>query len=155
MTVRPRLAELADGPPQRMLTGQEDRPPPVLFAVDDDVATVELLCELAHDQGWHARGFTRLEGLRRALATTHPTLVILDDDLPDGRGGDEARTLRRDPATAHVPILVCTAAHPMRQAEIGAWAPVVAKPFDLDEIDRFLDAAAGRHHETDRLDRAG
>jgi hypothetical protein len=43
---------------------------------------------------------------------------------------------------AGVPMLVVTAARPMRQAEIGSWAPVVTKPFDLDQVERFLEAAA-------------
>jgi hypothetical protein len=37
----------------------------------------------------------------------------------------------------------------MRQAEIGAWAPVVAKPFNLAEIDAFLGAAARRSRASD------
>jgi hypothetical protein len=32
----------------------------------------------------------------------------------------------------------------MRAAEIGAWAPVISKPFDLVEIERFLEAAGRR-----------
>lgn len=120
---------------------------PTLFVVDDDVATLELLCEIGRDAGWSARGFTRLSELRTTLDTTTPSLLILDDDLPDGRGGDLARELRSDERLADVPTLVCTAAHPMRQAEIGAWAPVVAKPFDLTEIDAFLGAAARRSRE--------
>ena len=119
---------------------------PTLFVVDDDVATLELLCEIGRDAGWAAHGFTRLEGLRASLEGTKPTLLILDDDLPDGRGGDLARQLREDQRLAETPILVCTAAHPMRVAEIGAWAPVISKPFDLDEIEAFLATAARQHH---------
>jgi DNA-binding response OmpR family regulator len=119
---------------------------PALYVVDDDVATLELLCEIGRDAGWIARGFTRLADLRATLEHQKPTLVILDDDLPDGRGGDMARDLRDDEQLADIPLLVCTAAHPMRQTEIGAWAPVVSKPFDLDEIDGFLRAAAARQH---------
>jgi DNA-binding response OmpR family regulator len=81
--------------------------------------------------------------------------MILDDDLPDGRGGDLARELRADDRTADVPTLVCTAAHPMRQAEIGAWAPVVTKPFDLLEIESFLAAAARRDGPDSYRQRAG
>jgi DNA-binding response OmpR family regulator len=122
--------------------------PPVLFVVDDDMATLELLCEIGRDAGWVTRGFTRLLALRRSLDDDDdatPELLILDDDLPDGRGGDLARELRADARMADVPTLVCTAAHPIRQAEINAWAPVVSKPFDLDEIEGFLSAAARRH----------
>ena len=120
-----------------------------MFVVDDDAATLELLCEIARDAGWAARGFTRLSGLRASLEQVKPTLLILDDDLPDGRGGDLARQLRQDQRMADVPILVCTAAHPMRAAEIGAWAPVISKPFDLAEIEAFLSATASVHGGSD------
>lgn len=129
---------------------------PVVFVVDDDLTTLELLCDIARDAGWLAKGFTRLDELRRSLNVGTPTLLILDDDLPDGRGGDLARELHQDERMADVPILVCTAAHPMRQAEIGAWALVVSKPFDLSQIDAFLGAAADRHGGSDRYgQRAG
>ena len=116
---------------------------PVLFVVDDDVLTTELLCEIAQEAGWAAFGFTRLAEVQAALDLRRPRVLILDDDLVDGRGGDLARELREDPRMADVTLLVCTAAHPMRVAEIGAWAPVISKPFDLGEIEAFL-AAAGR-----------
>ena len=123
-----------------------DDPPPVLFAVDDDRSTLALLCDIARDSGWVARGFTRLREVRANLAKDRrPTLLILDDDLPDGRGGDLARELRADPRTEDVPLLICSGAPPQRRAEMRDIAPVVSKPFDLAEIERFLDAARGRN----------
>jgi DNA-binding response OmpR family regulator len=124
---------------------------PVVFVVEDDAVTLSLLCEIAAEAGWEARGFSCLGELRRAIDDRAPALMILDDDLPDGRGGDLARELRDDPRLSTVPLLVCTAAHPMRQAQIGAWAPVISKPFRLATIDRLLadahpDARRARSH---------
>ena len=130
--------------PDRAKRGADPARRPVLFVVDDDTATLALLRDVAEEAGWVVRGFTWLADLRASLDGVPPTLLILDDDLPDGRGGDMARDLRRDDRLADVPVLVCTAAHPMRRAEIGAWAPVVSKPFDLAEIEAFLSAAAAR-----------
>lgn len=109
--------------------------------VDDDPQTLELLCNVAEESGWTSVGFTRLAPLRAALDRRRPTLLIVDDDLPDGRGGDLAREIRTDPRLEDIPLVVCTAAAPTRQAEIGAWAPVVSKPFELIEIQEFLAAA--------------
>ena len=117
---------------------------PVLFAVEDDPSTLEMLHDVATDAGWAALGFSQLSDFERAVAERVPDLVILDDDLPDGRGGDRARELRRDRRLRHVPVVVCTAASLPRQAEIRAWVPVVSKPFDLGEIERILDAVARR-----------
>ncbi len=113
---------------------------PTLFVVDDDTATCDLICEIAQDAGWVATGFSCLTDLRGSLGEAKPTLLILDDDLPDGRGGDLARELRTSPRMADIPLVVCTAAHPTRRAEIGNWAPVITKPFALAEIDAFLAA---------------
>lgn len=124
-------------------SGQGGAGAPVVFVVDDDASTLGLLCDIAQDAGWDARGFTRLRDFRANLdSDSRPSLLILDDDLPDGSGGDLARDLQSDPRTADVPLLVCTAAHPIRQAEIGSWAPVISKPFDVGEIERFLQDAA-------------
>jgi DNA-binding response OmpR family regulator len=110
--------------------------------VDDDPSALALMCEIAEDAGWQCRGFTRLRALNARLETHPPDVLILDDDLPDGSGGDLARELREDPSTAEMPVVVCTGAQPMRRAEITSWAPVVAKPFGVEELERFLDAAA-------------
>ena len=128
---------------------------PALFVVDDDVLTLELLCEIAQELGWVAFGFTRLSDLMGALHQRRPTVLILDDDLVDGRGGDLARDLREDPRMADVTLLVCSAAHPMRAAEIGAWAPVISKPFDLAEIEGFLQAAGRRFNGAAQSERSG
>lgn len=128
---------------------------PVVVVVDDDPSTVELLAEVAHAAGWLVRSCGRLAELTGLLDRQRPDLIILDDDLPDGRGGDLARQLRDDGRMAGVPVLVCTAAHPMRLAEIGAWAPVVAKPFDIAEIEAFLDAARRRVRQRRQYQAAG
>ena len=131
------------------------RPAPLAFVVDDDAATLALLCDIAEDCGWTARGFTRLGETTANLRHEHPDLLILDDDLPDGSGGEMARRIRQDPRLQDVVVLVCTAAHPMRQAEIGSWAPVVSKPFDIADLERFLDAAARRHYRAEQHSAAG
>jgi DNA-binding response OmpR family regulator len=115
---------------------------PLAYIVDDDPSALELLRAVAQDAGWAVRGFATLRHVQDALRREPPALIVLDDDLPDGRGGDLARELRRDARLRGVPLLVCTGAHAMRRAEIGAWAPVVSKPFDVREMERLLADAA-------------
>ncbi len=130
-------------PPSNPKVPDEERgDQPLLHIVEDDGSTLLLLEDVARDSGWAVTGFTRLRDFRGAIERETPDLIILDDDLPDGRGGDFARELRAHERLRDVPLVVCTAAHPMRQAEITSWAPVIPKPFDLAQIDELLHAAA-------------
>ena len=117
---------------------------PVLCILDDDAATLDLVRDVAEECGWVAYGFSRISEVRQFLSGRRPTLLMLDDDLPDGRGGDLARELQQDESLGDLPMVVCTAAHPARQKEIGGWAPVISKPFELEEFERHLEASFPR-----------
>jgi len=128
---------------------------PVLFIVDDDASTVELVREVAEESGWIAYDFGRIAEVRGFLGRRHPALLILDDDLPDGRGGDLARELHDDPTTADVATVVCTAANAGRREEIGEWVPVISKPFNVSDIEGHLRASAPRGRRAQRRRAAG
>jgi len=80
----------------------------------------------------------------KALREHVPTIMVVDDELPDGRGGDLVRELMANPRTSHVRVVFCTAAGPSRRREIAQLAPVIEKPFRVREMERALhEAAAG------------
>lgn len=80
----------------------------------------------------------------------HPTLVLLDIQLPGMHGYDVARALRAEPATRDLPIIAVTS-HAMvgdREAAIAAGCDgYIEKPIDpdtfFDQIRPFLRAADG------------
>lgn len=121
--------------------GARTESPPVVVVVEDDVETLGLLADVAEESGWEARTCRSLLQLARTLDDVDASLVILDDELPDGSGGDEAIHLRTDPETSDLPVVVCTAAAPSRLAELRDAVPIVTKPFTIGQIERVLDAA--------------
>lgn len=108
------------------------------LVVEDDPALQRLLRELMSASGWQAEGFRRLAAARRSVHQRPPDLLVIDDDLPDGRGGDLVAELRRSPATRHLPIVFCTSADPDRCREIAELGPVVEKPFRLRDLERAI-----------------
>ena len=117
---------------------RSQRPPPRAFVVEDDVHTLRLLTELVASVGMEPVPFTRINSARRALRERAPAVMVVDDDLPDGRGAELVRELRADPRTRHVRVLFCTAAEAARRREISQLGPVIAKPFHLHDMERAL-----------------
>ncbi|HEX6655009.1 MAG TPA: response regulator, partial [Candidatus Limnocylindria bacterium] len=116
--------------------GHETRPR--AFVIEDDVHTQRLLAELIASQGLEPVAFSRISSARRALSERPPQVMVVDDELPDGTGPELVRELRGDPRLCNVRVLFCTAADAPRRREMSRLAPVIAKPFRLQEIERAL-----------------
>lgn len=103
----------------------------VLLAEDD--ADIRLLVTLKLTQAGHqVRGFG--DGLSAAADARErpPDLAVLDIMMPGMSGLEVCRGLRKDPATAHIPVILLTAQ--AQQADITAGLAAgadgyIVKPF--------------------------
>jgi DNA-binding response OmpR family regulator len=111
---------------------------PRAFIIEDDVQTLRLLTELVASSGLEPLPFTRISSARRALRERVPAVMVVDDELPDGRGAELVRELRANPRARRVKVVFCTAAEPARRREIADLGPVIGKPFQLNDIERAL-----------------
>lgn len=115
--------------------------------VVDDEPDVLLLCRLNLEQRGHEvleapNGQVALELARERL----PDIVILDLMLPGIDGYEVMRTLRADPDTADLRVLVLTAkslrADRERSQDLGA-AAFLTKPFLPDDLVATVDRVLG------------
>ena len=99
---------------------------PLVLVIDDSPVAVRAASLLLERAGYTTRAATTAdEGLRQARALI-PRVILLDVELPDGDGYTVCRQLKADPATAHIPVILCT-----------------GRGEALDEADRFgVEAAA-------------
>ena len=108
-----------------------------ILAVDDDPDMLEMLRSALHDAGYSVR--TALNGAE-ALAKARrspPDLIILDVVLPDVNGFAVCETLRGDPATASVPVLMMTVLPGEFPRLVGSEAGAnvyLNKPFEIHEL---------------------
>jgi CheY-like chemotaxis protein len=80
-----------------------------IMIVDDDAETIEFLTLILTRQGYQVIAATNgMESLRLAHSE-NPDLIVLDVMMPDIDGYEVARSLRRRPETAVIPILMFTA----------------------------------------------
>lgn len=108
---------------------------PLILIVEDDPDIAGLLEIALQEAGYRTlraeTGHTAEELARQA----RPDLVLLDLSLPDKPGQAVLFTLRQQPETARIPVIVVTGyAEPV--TTIAGWPAitVVEKPFDLDAL---------------------
>lgn len=108
-----------------------------VLLVEDDPGVRELLLEILLLHGFETRGLpTGGEGLREAR-DWRPDALVLDVMLPDMDGFQVCRSLRADPETTQLPVVILTSLQESsgRQRAFAAGADrFVAKPFDPDEL---------------------
>jgi CheY-like chemotaxis protein len=80
-----------------------------VLVVDDDEHLREILTAMLRFSGYEiSEAATGTEAVNKAISEK-PDLILLDIELPDIRGPDVARAIRNNPASAHIPIIGCSA----------------------------------------------
>ncbi|GAC1323832.1 MAG: hypothetical protein NVSMB2_21680 [Chloroflexota bacterium] len=112
---------------------------PTILIVDDEKPIREFLVTSFELQGysvleaWHGQ-----QALDIVASTAHRLdLVITDVMMPVVGGVELCRTMKRNSATADIPIVLMSAAHPRASDGSGADA-IIAKPFDLSALDAIV-----------------
>lgn len=117
----------------------------ILLIEDDQVLGAAIRDHVAaegHGVDW----MTRLDDAQAALDSVDYQLVLLDLNLPDGRGLDLLRRLRKKGSA--VPVIITTAQDQIavRIEGLNAGADdYLVKPFDLSEMSARLAAVARRY----------
>jgi len=110
---------------------------PRILVVDDTPANVKLLEQILLASGYEVvTAASGAEALSR-IASTAPDLVLLDVVMPQMSGYEVCRTLRADPATALLPVVMVTALDPEQERVKGIEAGAddfLPKPINQAEL---------------------
>ena len=105
-----------------------------VLVVDDDADVNALIVEMLRDEGFNAHGLTQARAAMAMLeGTSPPGFVIADMTMPEIDGVDLVGRAARH----GIQGMLITAADPRRLAS-GTPAPVMRKPFEVDELIRVV-----------------
>jgi len=80
-----------------------------VLIVDDNGHLRRILAMFLQSRGYEtSEAATGHEAIETAIAAK-PNLILLDLTLPDMKGTEAARAIRKYPSTAHIPIVGCSA----------------------------------------------
>ena len=108
-----------------------------ILIVDDELPNRKLLETLLHPEGYRTRAVADGEHALASVARSPPDLILLDVMMPCMDGYQVARTLKADPATSNIPIVMITALIDRHARLEGLNAGVeefLTKPVDRAEL---------------------
>lgn len=109
----------------------------MIFCVEDDRAIRDLMIYTLNSAGFEAQGMEDGAALLSALKERLPELILLDIMLPGEDGITILQKLRRNPATAEIPVIMATAKGTEYDKVIGldlGADDYLAKPFGMMEM---------------------
>src|SRR6476661_4079415 len=80
-----------------------------ILVVDDNDANLRLINAVLKTRGYDLMEARSGEAALETLAARHPSLVLMDVQMPGLSGIDVARTIRSQPALADLPLIAITA----------------------------------------------
>ncbi len=111
------------------------------YIIDDNRAAAESLMQMLSVLNWEARVILGPVPAIEALARRVPDVIFLDIHMAGLDGVEVCRYIRRDPRTAHVPVIaISTDTQPDvidRAREAGADG-FLAKPLELESLEAAL-----------------
>jgi two-component system alkaline phosphatase synthesis response regulator PhoP len=107
-----------------------------IAVVDDEPDIVQLVSIHLRKAGFSVEGFLDGGTLLKAISARIPDLIILDLMLPGMDGFEVCRTLKRDPLSSAIPVIMLTAknheADKVEGLDLGA-DDYMTKPFSPKE----------------------
>lgn len=102
---------------------------------DDDEGILDLLELVLRDEGYETIPEINSLNVAQIVDREHPDLLLLDLWMPVLSGDQVLRTLRDNPKTQKLPVIIISASNDGKSIAMNAGATdFVSKPFDLDKL---------------------
>jgi class 3 adenylate cyclase len=129
----------------------------LVLVVDDEEANRMLLADSLETHGYEIIEAENGEQALQKIAQRSPDVILLDVMMPRMDGFEVCRRLKKDPLTAHIPILIVTALSERMERMMGIAAGAsdfLTKPVDLQELTLRVGHAAHSKRLFDQLQAA-
>ena len=123
----------------------------LIYLLEDDESIRKLVIYALESQGFEARGFESPDQFRTAVEQQLPELAILDIMLPGEDGISVLKSLRAEPATSRLPVIMLTAKNTEYDRVEGLDAGAddfISKPFGILELIARVRAVLRRAEQT-------
>ena len=107
-----------------------------VLVVDDNEDILNIIGIVLDMKGYEVKCINDGKVVSDVVSSFSPDLVLLDIWLGDMDGRDVCKTLKNNPKTGHIPIIMISASHNLFStlAQGCEADDFIAKPFDIDNL---------------------
>ena len=116
----------------------ESRPKIAIF--DDDQDILSICAYILEEQGWQVSAFTDCNDIVERMSTVLPSVILMDNWIPDAGGVSATRQLKGNEQLKSIPVIYFSANSDIQTLAIEAGAEAyLAKPFDLEDLQQAIE----------------
>lgn len=110
-----------------------------IIIFDDDEDILSICNYVLYEQGWEVHTFTDCNNIVEKVSGIMPNVILMDNWIPDVGGITATKTLKVNEELKHIPVVYFSANSDIQLLATQAGAETyLAKPFDLDELERII-----------------
>jgi CheY-like chemotaxis protein len=107
-----------------------------VIVCDDDNSIVDIATIVLTDAGYDVIPVTNSSKIFETITSSMPDLVLIDLSMPDMNGEDIIHTLKQNPITRHIPVIIISGLENTGDIAKKTGADdFINKPFDIEELE--------------------
>lgn len=113
------------------------------IAIFDDDEEILAICRfILEDKGWEVFTFVDCNEITGKVSSVSPDVILMDNWIPDEGGVIATRKLKKDEHLKNIPVIYFSANSDIELLASHAGAEsYLAKPFDIEELERYINIA--------------
>ncbi|MES2277019.1 MAG: response regulator [Bacteroidota bacterium] len=110
-----------------------------IIIFDDDEDILSICSYILAQQGWEVITYTDCNEIAERVSSANPSVILMDNWIPDAGGIIATQTLKNTAALKHIPVIYFSANSDIQLLASHAGAETyLAKPFDLDDLEKVI-----------------
>jgi len=110
-----------------------------IIIFDDDEDILSICSYILQQQGWEVFTYTDCNQIAEKVSSINPSVILMDNWIPDAGGIIATQTLKNTAALKHIPVIYFSANSDIQLLANHAGAETyLAKPFDLDDLEKVI-----------------
>ena len=114
-----------------------------ILICDDDADILSICTYILEEQGWEVHTRTHCNDILEVIGDFKPQVILMDNWIPETGGIKATQAIKSVSEFKNIPVIYFSANNDIKSlAEQAGADTFLAKPFDIDELERVINSVS-------------